>query len=162
MVILCAIMAPPPPKVKRAKTLPRSDKYYTIHSHPNNVFGVRVEEETPTCMVGFKNYEDAYVMGRMLETYFIKTKELPAPECVTNFTLPSADQSVNELKHLFLLHNDTENLMAWCTINFLDFLAIDQIIENPDSNKYAWDASIYRPEPEFDLCKERFEYLITL
>lgn len=155
-------MAPPPPKIKKAKTLPKSNKYYTIHSQPNSVFGVRVEEETPTCMVGFKNYEDAHLMGRMLETYLINNQELPTADSVKNFILPSADQSINDLKHLFLMHNETENLLSWCTLNFLDFLGVDQIIENPNSNKYAWDASIYQPEPEFEFCKERFEYLFTL
>ncbi len=152
-------MAPPPPKVKKAKTLPRSNKYYTIHTHPNTVFGVKVDDQTPTCMVGFKNYDDAYLMGKMLETYYIKNQSLPIPETLSNFTLPTADQSVKDLKHLFLMHNDAENLLSWCMINFLDFLGVEEIVENSDNNKYSWDVSIYRTEPELELCKERFDYL---
>ncbi len=162
MVILCAIMAPPPPRIKKAKTLPGSNKYYTIHSQLNNVFGVRVEEETPTCMVGFKNYDDAHLMGRILETYYINNQELPTPELLTNFSLPSADQSINEMKHLFLLHNDTENLLSLCTINFLDFLAVDEILENKHNDKYSWNVAIYRPDEDFDLYKERFDYLFKI
>ena len=158
MVVLCAVLAPPPLKTKE---LPRSKKYYTIHSHHKDVFGVRVEDDKPTLMVGFKNEEDALLMGRMLETYYKVTDELPLATTLTNFRLPAVEESVAELDRLFVLHNDAENLLSWCTINFLDFLGVEAILES-DSGKYAWDVSIYRAEPEFEMCKERFGYLYDL
>ena len=112
MVILCSIIAPPPPptKIKKAKTIPRSNKYYTIHSHMNNVFGVKIKDETPSLMVGFKNYEDAFLMARMLETYYNYNENLPVPCKVNEFVLPSSEESVPELNKLTILHNDTDNL----------------------------------------------------
>jgi hypothetical protein len=162
MAILCAIIVPPPSKVKRAKTLPRSEKYYTIHSHSNNVFGVRIRDDTPTLMVGFKNYEDAHLMGRMLETYYIYNQDLPLACKINEFILPSHEESIDELKHLTILHNDVNNLLSWCMINFLDFLGVEEIIENDDTGKYTWDVSLCATEPEIELCKERFDYLYEL
>lgn len=154
-------MAPPPPKTKTSKTLPRSDKYYTINAGSNKVFGVRVDRESPTLMVGFKNHDDALLMGRLIETYYIANQELPLAEPLKEFILPSADQSIIDLKHLTLLQNDTENLIAWCTVNFLDFLGVEEVIENKNG-KYSWDASLYSPEASFDLYKERLDFLFEL
>jgi len=162
MVILCSIIAPPPPKIKKAKTIPRSNKYYTIHSHMNNVFGVKIKDETPSLMVGFKNYEDAFLMARMLETYYNYNENLPVPCKVNEFVLPSSEESVPELNKLTILHNDTDNLVSWCMINFLDFLGVEEVIENNETGKYSWDISIYCTEPDFEICKERFDYLYQL
>lgn len=162
MFIRCAIMAPPPPKIKRAKTIPKSGKYYTIHSHPNSVFGVRADEKTPTCMVGFKNFEDAQIIGRMIETYYINHQELPVADSLINLKLPSADESVHDLKHLILLHNDTQNLLAWCAVNFLQFLAVDEMIHNTVSDKYSWGVSVYQPDDDFDMFRERLDYIFNL
>ena len=80
---------------------------------------------------------------------------------VTNyFTLPTADESIQELKHLFLLHNDANNLFAWCTVNFLNFLGVEEIVEN--SGKYSWDVTMYAPEPDFEMYRERFDFLYEL
>ena len=162
MTILCSIIAPPPPKIKKAKTLPRSSKYYTIHSHSNNVFGVRIKDETPTLMVGFKNYEDAHLMGRMLETYYVNNQDLPLACKINEFILPASDESIIELKYLTILQNDVDNLLSWCMVNFLDFLGVEEIIENNDSGKYTWDVSLCNTEPALQLCKERFDYLFEL
>jgi len=97
----------------------------------------------------------------MLETYYLINEKLPAPNLITEFDLPSVEESVTDLRHLFLLHNDTENLVAWCTVNFLDFLAVDDIIEG-SSGKYSWDVTTYKPETDYDLCRERFDYLYEL
>jgi hypothetical protein len=161
MTILCVI-SPPPPKIKKAKTIPRSNKYYTIHSHSNNVFGVRIKDDTPTLMVGFKNYEDAYLMGRMLETYYVNNQDLPLACRINEFTLPASNESIIDLKHLSILHNDSKNLIAWCTLNFLDFLGVEEIIANNDTGKYTWDVSLCNIEPELQLCQERFNYLFDL
>ena len=62
----------------------------------------------------------------------------------------------------FYLHNDTDNLVSWCMINFLDFLGVEEVIENNETGKYSWDISIYCTEPDFEICKERFDYLYQL
>ena len=157
---MSGLIAPPPPKVRVAKTIPKSNKYYTIHSQPKSMFGVRVDDDAATFMVGFKKQNDAMLMGRMLETYYINNQELPLPGLVTEFTLPTADESIQELKHLFLLHNDANNLFAWCTVNFLNFLGVEEIVEN--SGKYSWDVTMYAPEPDFEMYRERFDFLYEL
>jgi len=100
-------------------------------------------------------------MACMLETYYLINDQLPLANSVTNFNLPSAEESVTDLRHLFLLHNDTDNLISWCSINFLDFLAIDDILEGPNG-RYSWDATTYKLEPDVELCKERFDYLFEI
>ena len=155
-----SLIAPPSPRVL-PKTIPKSNKYYTIHSNPKNVFGVRADEDSPTLMVGFKNKEDAHLMACMLETYYLINEKLPPANLVTEFNLPSVEESVTDLRHLFLLHNDLDNLIPWCTLNFLDFLAIDNVLEGANG-KYSWDATTYKPETDFEFCRERFDYIYGL
>ena len=155
-----SLVAPPPPRVL-PKTGSKSTKYYTIHSNPRNAFGVRASEDSPTLMVGFKHKEDAHLMACMLETYYLINEHLPPANLVTEFNLPSEEESVTDLRHLFLLHNDTENLVAWCRMNFIDFLAVDDLVEGPNG-RYSWDTTTYKPEVDFEFCRERFEYLIDL
>lgn len=158
---MSGLLAPPPPRVNLAKTIPKGNKYYTIHSNPRNAFGVRSDEDSPTLMVGFKHKEDAHLMACMLETYYLINEHLPPANLVTEFNLPSEEESVTDLPHLFLLHNDTDNLVSWCTMNFLDFLAVDEVLTGPNG-RYSWDATTYKPELEFEFCKERFNYLYEL
>lgn len=112
-------------------------------------------------MVGFRNKEDAHLMACMLETYYLINEHLPPSNLVTDFNLPSEEESVTDLRHLFLLHNDTDNLVSWCAINFLDFLAVDDVLTGANG-KYSWDATTYRLEPSPDLARERFDYLYEL
>ena len=160
---MSGLIAPPPPPTvtKGSKTLPKGNKYYTIHSNPRNAFGVRASDDAPTLMVGFKHKEDAHLMACMLETYYLINEHLPPPNLVTEFNLPSEEESVTDLRHLFLLHNDTENLVSWCTMNFLDFLAVDEVVTGPNG-RYSWETTTYKPEVDFDFCRERFEYLFDL
>jgi hypothetical protein len=157
---MSGLLAPPPPRVL-SKTGSKSNKYYTIHSNPKNVFGVRADENSPTLMVGFRNRDDAHLMACMLETYYLINERLPPANLVNEFNLPPAEESVTDLRHLFLLHNDTDNLVSWCAINFLDFLAVDEILEGANG-KYSWDATTYRLEPDPELSRERFDYLYKL
>lgn len=149
---VCSLVAPSRPPVKK-----KTGKYYTIHYQPNNVFGVRPKEDMHTCMVGFKKYEDAHTMGRMLETFYMNHQMLPLADALDQFALPS---TVQDLRHLSLVHNDIEDLLAWCKINFLDFLAVDEIEQ--DVNKYIWEVALYHAEDDFELFKERLDYLISL
>lgn len=148
----------PPRILPVRKTLPKGNKYYTIHSHPKNAFGIRLDEDSQTFMVGFRNWEDAHLMACMLETYYLVNDELPLANVVTQFNLPAVEESVTDLRHLFLLHNDIDNLVSWCTINFLDFLAVDDIFESVEG-KYSWDATTFKLEQDYELCRERFDYL---
>lgn len=158
---MSGLLAPPPPRVGLKKTLPKGNKYYTIHANPRNAFGVRTADDAPTLMVGFRHKEDAHLMACMLETYYLINEHLPPASLVNEFNLPSEEESVTDLRHLFLLHNDTDNLVAWCRMNFLDFLAVDEVLMSP-SGRYSWDATTYKPETDFEFCRERFEYLIDL
>lgn len=158
---MSGLLVPPPPKVTLAKTIPKSNKYYTIHSHPNNVFGARMNAESSTFMIGFRNREDAHLMACMLETYYLINDHLPIANSVTEFNLPSVEESVTDLRHLFLLHNDIDNLVSWCTINFLDFLAVDDILESA-AGRYSWDATTFKLEQDAELCRERFDYIFNL
>ena len=157
---MSSLITPPPPKVL-FKTESKSNKYYTIHSNPRNAFGVRSSEDSPTLMVGFRHKEDAHLMACMLETYYLINEHLPPPNLVSEFDLPSEEESVTDLRHLFLLHNDTDNLVAWCRMNFIDFLAIDEVLTGPNG-RYSWDATTYKPEVDFEFCRERFDYLYDL
>ena len=154
------MLAAPPPRVL-PNTGSKSARYYTIHSNHKNVFGVRVDDNSPTLMVGFRNKEDAQLMACMLETYYLINEHLPPANLVTEFNLPSEEESVTDLRHLVLLHNDIDNLIPWCTLNFLDFLAVDGVLTETNG-RYSWDSTTYKPEVDYEFCRERFNYLYEL
>lgn len=153
---MASIVAPPP--VRPGKRLPtrRGGKfYYTIHVHPNQAFAVRVNEESLTAIVGFKNADHALFIGKMIELNYIEQNELP--NTLGQLVLPMADPG--DLNFLFLQKWDFEDLKTTCTKNFLNMVAVDNIGDSKKGFNLAGDLMIFGASHEFyiDCLKEIYD-----
>ena len=119
-----ATIAAPPRRPPRSIQTRRGGKFYwTIHTHPNNAFTVRMNDDSSTSIVGFKNVDNALVIGKMIETYYMTQQEWP--DTSGQLLLPPPHDG--DLNFLFLQKWDFAQLQVECTKNFLSMVAIDSL-----------------------------------
>ena len=119
-----ATIVSPPRRPPRSIQTRRGGKFYwTIHTHPNNAFTVRMKDDSPTSIVGFKNVDNALVIGKMIETYYMTQQEWP--DTTGQLLLPPPHDG--DLNFLFLQKWDFADLQVECTKNFLSMVAIDSL-----------------------------------
>jgi len=121
---MATIVAPPRGPVTRTIPTRRGGKFrWTIHTHPNNAFTVKMTDEATTAIVGFKNVDHALIVGKMIETHYIKQKEWP--DTTGRLILPAPHDG--DLDFLFLRKWDFADLQVACTKNFLNLVSIDDL-----------------------------------
>jgi len=121
---MATIAAPPRRPLGRSIQTRRGGKFYwTIHTHPNNAFSVRVNENSKTALVGFKNVDHAILIGKMIETHYLVQNEWPSTD--GQLILPAPHDG--DLNFLFLQKWDFAELKVECTKNFLSMVAIDNL-----------------------------------
>ena len=121
---MATIAAPPRRPLGRSIQTRRGGKFYwTIHTHPNNAFSVRVNENSKTALVGFKNVDHAILIGKMIETHYLVQNEWPSTD--GQLILPAPHDG--DLNFLFLQKWDFAQLQVECTKNFLSMVAIDNL-----------------------------------
>ena len=119
-----ATIVSPPRRPPRSIQKRRGGKFYwTIHTHPNNAFTVRMKDDSSTSIVGFKNVDNALVIGKMIETYYMTQQEWP--DTSGQLLLPPPHDG--DLNFLFLQKWDFGDLQVECTKNFLSMVAIDSL-----------------------------------
>ena len=119
-----ATIVSPPRRPPRSIQTRRGGKFYwTIHTHPNNAFTVRMNDDSSTSIVGFKNVDNALVIGKMIETYYMTQQEWP--DTSGQLLLPPPHDG--DLNFLFLQKWDFGDLQVECTKNFLSMVAIDSL-----------------------------------
>ena len=119
-----ATIVSPPRRPPRSIQTRRGGKFYwTIHTHPNNAFTVRMKDDSSTSIVGFKNVDNALVIGKMIETYYMTQQEWP--DTSGQLLLPPPHDG--DLNFLFLQKWDFGDLQVECTKNFLSMVAIDSL-----------------------------------
>jgi len=82
-----------------------------------------MNEDSSTAIVGFKNVDNALVIGKMIETYYMTQKEWP--NTAGQLLLPPPH--TGDLNFLFLRKWDFGDLQVECTKNFLSMVAIDNL-----------------------------------
>ena len=149
-----SVIAPIRP-VKIPKTRRGGKFYYTIHVHPNQAFGLRVNDNELSAIVGFKNENHALFIGKMIELNYIEQQELPSP--FGQLVLPMSDSG--HLEFLFLQKWDFEDLKTTCTKNFLNMVSIDNIGDNKKGFKLAGEMLLFTAPREFyiDCLKEIYD-----
>ena len=96
---MTSIIAPPPVRPPRLPPTRRGGKfYYTIHIHPNQAFALRVNEDSASAIVGFKNPDHALFVGQMMELHYQEQKEWPNTSGQLVMPMPRSA----ELSFLFL------------------------------------------------------------
>ena len=150
-------IAPPARLRPNMKTARRPRKYYTLHSGINDAFALRVGEKARTAVVGFTKWDDAILIGKMMETYFIRQKEWPDMQSVGSLILPSA-RATDVLHILYIQEWEFEDLQLLCTRNILDMISVEDIPTTKrgfslTGNSYSFDAPV-------EFYRDRFEEFI--
>lgn len=149
-----------PPKKPRGfvKTSRKPVYHYTLHSKPNDVFTLKPEENR-TAIVAFNKWDDAFLLGQMMESYYIQQKEFPLFKADEMLILPGPT-SKNSLTYLYLQQWNFEDLKVTCTKNVLDIITVENLKEILDG--YSISGSVYKLEAPVDFYKIRFEELLPV
>lgn len=159
-MIRASLTAAPPAKPKVAqRTNQRPKNYWTLHSHPNDAFTLKVDDKVRTSIVGFKDIDDAIFIGKMLETYFISQKEWPDTKQTGALILPSS-QVGEVLQHIYIQKWDFDDLKVTCTKNFLDMVSVDAIVKS--KNGYSFSGKLFKFEANSDFYRFRIGQLYEL
>jgi hypothetical protein len=112
-----------------------------------------------TSIVGFKQWDDAQHIGKMIETYFIHNKAWPDAQSESLF-LPNSQLGERELEHIYIQMWEFEQLKVECTKNMLDMISVEDIVsKNGDTFSLAGDMITFNAPDEF--YRLRFEELLT-
>ena len=152
-----ATIVSPPRRPPRSIQTRRGGKFYwTIHTHPNNAFSVRVNENSKTALVGFKNVDNALVIGKMIETYYMTQQEWP--DTTGQLLLPPPH--TGDLNFLFLQKWDFAQLQVECTKNFLSMVAIDSL--ETTKRGFNFDGKMLSFEAPAEFYAERLDEIFRL
>jgi hypothetical protein len=156
-VVASAVITPPKKPARLAKTTPKPQNFFTIHTQPNDAFTLKLSADTKTSVVGFKDWDDALFIGKMIETYFVREKEWPDTREEGTLTLPSS--SVGDvLRHVYIQKWDFDELKLTCTRNFLDLISVDGIIKKKLGG-YTFDGNVYKFHADWDFYRTRLSEL---
>ena len=147
-----------PPVVKPAKTGFKPQRFYTIHSHPNHVFTLKPHAERRFSILGFKEIDDALLVGRMLQAYQLRQKDLPTPEPEGTLTLVNAPED-QDILTLSIREWDFQDLQFYCTRYIFDMISVDKIRKN--KTNYSFDGDLYTFEAPPEFYQEAFEVLFN-
>ena len=151
---------PPPLKPRvRFKTNQKPKIHYTIHSKPNDAFTMRPNEKSQTAIIGFHKYDDAMFIGKMIESYFLRQKELPDTKEAGTLILPMSEQKVDVLNYLFIQEWKFDELKLMCTRNVLDVISVQNILNSKGG--YSFAGVVYKFEAPVDFYQERFDELFS-
>jgi len=156
---MAGIIAPPvKPRVK-LETLQQGKKYFTIQTTPNHVFSLKAHENARTSVVGFKKWDDAFFISKMIETHYNEQKEWPVLEIGKTIVLPGSRPS-DVLRHLYIQEWDFEELKLECTRNIIDFMSVERIVNKKTT--YSFNGYQYMFSAPVEFYMNRFNELIEL
>jgi len=162
MSCVASITLPPPVKPRSSfKTNQRNRKYYTLHTTGNDAFTLRVNEQARTSILGFTDWDNAMFVGKMLESYFIDQREWPPTYEVGALILPEG-RNGDVLRHLYIQQWEFDELQLTCTKNFLDMIAIDDIIKKKAQGGYVFTGKAHSFTAEWDFYRQRLGELHEL
>jgi len=157
LVRASTVIAPPTKPRRTAKTIPKPQNFFTIHTQPNDAFTLKLHDEGRTSVVGFKDWDDALFIGKMIETHFIREKQWPDTREAGSLILPNSMVG-DVLHHIYIQKWDYDELKLTCTKNFLDLIGVDGIIKKKLGG-YTFDGNVYRFTADWDFYRLRLKEL---
>ena len=153
------VAAPPIRPHGSARTNQKPLRYYTIHSNANDAFTLKIDDTTRTSVVSFRKWDDALLIGKMIETHYIQQKEWPDTRQTGSLVLPNSRVG-DVLKHVYMQEWDYDELKVMCTQNTLDMITVDAILKKKSSYSFAGNQLRFEAPTEF--YRMRFDQLFTL
>jgi len=141
------------------KTIDRPDRFFTLHTRPNDAFTLKLSEETKVSVVGFTTFEDAHFIAQKMEMHYKRKKEWPTPELDGSIFLPASNQ-LEELTMVAITEWELENLKYYCTSNILDLISVEEIKSQGDSFSFSGNMYKFSAAPEF--YQDRFNQILAL
>ena len=160
LVLAAAVISPPKKPRSMSKTNQKSKNFFTIHTDPNHAFTLKLADNTKTSMVGFRDWDDAFLIGKMIEAHFTVQKEWPDTRQTDSLILRSSDTN-DILRYTYIQKWDSDELEMICTKNFLDLIGVENIVKNK-SHTYSFDGKVYKFEASIDFYRERIDELWRL
>ena len=160
LVLAAAVIAPPKKPKSTAKTNQKPKSFFTIHTHPNHAFTLKLSEEDNTSVVWFRDWDDAFLIGKMIEAHFTIQKEWPETREAGSLIL-RASNTDDVLRHTYIQKWDFDELEMICTKNFLNFIGVENIVKSK-SQGYSFDGNVYKFEADIDFYRERIGELWRL
>jgi hypothetical protein len=153
---MAAIILPPVRPTRNFRTRPGDKFHWTINTHPNNVFTVRMDDDATTSLVGFRNVDHAELIAKMIESYYISAHELP--DTSGQLVLPAPHDG--PLNFLSLRRWDLAELQMECTKNFLSMVTVEDL--DTSGGKFSFDGKlmVFSAEPEFYIQRLEELYII--
>lgn len=150
MRVIAGVVTPPVRPAKRLPTKQVPTKYYTLHTNPNTTFTLRLNEQIGTAVVGFREWDDAIFIGKMMEAYFIHQKEWPDIQREDgSLILPVPVKSDPVLRHLYIQEWDFDDLKYICTTNFLNMIGVNAIQSKKTGYAFSGNTFSFSAPPEF-------------
>ena len=115
-----------------------------------------MNDDSSTSIVGFKNVDNALVIGKMIETYYMTQQEWP--DTTGQLLLPPPHDG--NLNFLFLQKWDFAELKVECTKNFLSMVAIDNL--GTTKRGFNFDGKMLSFEAPIEFYVARLEELFEI
>jgi len=151
-----------PPKLPRTEV--RSQRVYTLHSSPNNVFAWNLDNENAkTATVVFKRQHDAVFMAKLIEEHVVREKEWPNVSVVNNvFSLYGNGSPTNpyETEIIEVRAWEIEQLRIFCVTAYLDMVALNSVEKLLDGFKLSGEVLSLSVPSEYYV--ERLKFLYNL
>lgn len=153
---MMTVNRPPRPRgFSRVRTIEKPPHYYTIQSTNNNAFTLNLKNRERTAIVSFRNIDDAILIGRMIDSYYIRQNELPDTR-EGELILPSPLSE--DLLNVYLQQWDFDELKVMCTRNLLDIIAVETIMNT--KRGYTFSGATYSLDAPLGFYQMRFEELL--
>ena len=115
-----------------------------------------MKDDSSTSIVGFKNVDNALVIGKMIETYYMTQQGWP--DTSGQLLLPPPHDG--DLNFLFLQKWDFAQLQVECTKNFLSMVAIDNL--QTTKRGFNFDGKMLSFEAPAEFYAERLDEIFRL
>jgi len=141
-------------------TATRPNIFFTLHTHENNAFALRLKDDMKMSVVGFRSRDSAESLAQKLELNYRRKKEWPGSDLSEGHLYLPANVPDVPLSMIDINEWEFEDLKYICTSNMLDLISVEEIISNGDEWSFA--GNTYSFSAPFDFYKERFNQILTL
>ena len=155
------LVRPPPPVSVGARGGGR--KWYTLHSHTNNVFAWTFDNRVKTSTVVFARHQDASFMARMIEAYVIREKQWPAVSTLDNvFRVYGAGLVQTEEEGFIEIKSwELDDLRIFCVESYLDMITLKKLTRK-NNDTFVVSGDLISLDVPTAFYVERLNYLVGI
>ena len=134
-----------PPRVETSQTNQKNRRLYTLHSHSNDVFAWRLDDQRlKMATVAFRRKHDATLMAYMIERHVKQENKWPDVLMVDNsFSIYGGRIDRSEVNSLIEVRSwNMDSLQVFCIDAYLDLIVLKDIREG--NNKFSLSGEVMK------------------